>query len=195
MGEKTTMGSTQITPQMISCGGPLPELEIPMINTMVNCLTIEHRRLDELNMRLAYAATGLAGDPGAVTTYRRAIEAWDEIQRRLWSHLQIEDELVLTWGRAHQAMSDEMIDSLAAEHQRFASWWPRYRYGPWTWSPNGRLRIVQNSPTPCWPWPKPSIPTSSATRRKSCLRFSAPSSANRFGIRNADRRSGDRTSA
>jgi hemerythrin-like domain-containing protein len=117
MGEKTTMEATQITPQMISCGGPLPELEIPMINTMVNCLTIEHRRLDELNMRLAYAATGLAGDPGAVTTYRRAIEAWDEIQRRLWSHLQIEDELVLTWGRAHQAMSDEMIDSLAAEHQ------------------------------------------------------------------------------
>jgi hemerythrin-like domain-containing protein len=118
MGEKTTMEATEITPQIISCGGPLPELEIPMINTMVNCLTIEHRRLDELNMQLAYAATGLAGDPGAVATYRRAIEAWDEIQGRLWSHLQIEDQLVLTWGRAHQAISDEMIDSLAAEHQK-----------------------------------------------------------------------------
>jgi hemerythrin-like domain-containing protein len=111
------MEATEITTQMNPCRGPLPELEVPMINSMVTCLAIEHRRLDELNMRLAFAATRLAGDPDAVATYQRAIEAWNEMQRGLWSHLQIEDELVLSWGRAHQAISDTMVNALKAEHQ------------------------------------------------------------------------------
>jgi hemerythrin-like domain-containing protein len=112
------METTEITTQMNPCRGTLPELEVPMINSMVTCLAVEHRRLDELNMRLAYAATRLAGDPDAITAHRQAIEVWDEIQRGLWSHLQIENELVLSWGRAHQAISDTMIDALKSEHQK-----------------------------------------------------------------------------
>ncbi len=112
------MEATEITTQMTPCGGPLPDLEVPMINSMVTCLGIEHRRLDEQNMRLAFAATRLAGDPHAMTAHRQAIEAWDEIQRGLWSHLQIEDELVLSWGLAHQAISDTMVEALKAEHQK-----------------------------------------------------------------------------
>jgi hypothetical protein len=41
------MDAMQVTTEMTPCGEPLPELEIPMINTMVTCLGSEHRRLDE----------------------------------------------------------------------------------------------------------------------------------------------------
>ena len=50
--------------QMTPCDSPLPELEVPMINTMVACLGIEHRKLNDLIMQLACAATRLANDPG-----------------------------------------------------------------------------------------------------------------------------------
>jgi hypothetical protein len=112
------MEATEITTQMTPCGGPLPELEVPMINTTVSCLAAEHRKLDELNMQLAFAATRFVGDPDAIAAYQRAIEVWDEIQQGLWPHLQIEDELVLSWGRAHQAISDPVVDAVKAEHQK-----------------------------------------------------------------------------
>src|SRR5271167_3570519 len=99
--ETNNMEATQLTMQMAPCGGPLPDLEIPMINTMVACLGSEHRRLSELTMQLAFAATRLAADPEAVTARQRATEIWDEIRRDLWPHLQIEDELVFSWSKAH----------------------------------------------------------------------------------------------
>ena len=77
--------------QLTACDIPLPELEGPMINTMVACLGIEHRKLNDLIMRLACAATRLANDPGAVTANERALQVRDEIQHALRSHLQIED--------------------------------------------------------------------------------------------------------
>jgi len=79
------------------CNSPLPELEVPMINTMVACLGVEHRKLNGLDMRLALAASRLADDPGAITA-SQALEVWEEIRQDLWSHLQIEDELV-SWVR------------------------------------------------------------------------------------------------
>lgn len=71
---------------MMPCDGPLPELEAPMINTMVACLGGEHRKLNEQIMELACAATRLANDPGAVTANERAVQLRDEIQRALRSH-------------------------------------------------------------------------------------------------------------
>jgi hypothetical protein len=38
--------------------------------------------------------------------------------RDLWSHLQIEDGLVFSWGEAHHAMSDTLLDSLKNERQK-----------------------------------------------------------------------------
>ena len=89
-----------------------------MINAMVTCLGIEHRKLDDLNMQLAFAATRLASDPDAVTA-NRALQVWDEIRHDLWSHLQIEDELVFSWGAAHHAISDTLLDGLKSERQEF----------------------------------------------------------------------------
>jgi iron-sulfur cluster repair protein YtfE (RIC family) len=111
------MEATQVTTQMTPCRSPLPDLEIPMINTMVSCLGSEHRRLNDLTMRLAFAATRLAGDPDAVTANQRAVEVWDEIRSDLWSHLQIEDELVFSWGEAHHAISGTLLDTLKSERQ------------------------------------------------------------------------------
>src|SRR5713101_4799730 len=72
--------------QMTRCDSPLPELEVPMINTMVACLGSEHRKLDDLIMQLACAATRLASDPGAVTANERVLQVWDEIRHDLRSH-------------------------------------------------------------------------------------------------------------
>jgi Hemerythrin HHE cation binding domain len=102
------------TQMMMPCDSPLPELEIPMINTMVACLGIEHRKLNDLVMQLACAATRLANDPGAVTANERALQVWDEIQHALRSHLQIEDGLV-SWGKEHQAISGAILDIVKNE--------------------------------------------------------------------------------
>jgi iron-sulfur cluster repair protein YtfE (RIC family) len=107
----------QVTTQLTPCGTSLPELEVPMITTMVTCLRSEHRKLDDLNLQLAFAATRLADYPEAVTADQRAFELWDEIRRDLWSHLQIEDGLVLSWGEAHHAISGTLLDGLKIEHE------------------------------------------------------------------------------
>ena len=106
------MKATQVTTQMTPCGSPLPELEVPMINTLVTCLGSEHRKLDDHILQLAFAATTLASDPDALTANQRAVEAWDEIRCDLWSHLQIEDGLVFSWAEAHQAISGTLLDTL-----------------------------------------------------------------------------------
>lgn len=101
---------TQITP----CDSPLPELEVPMINTMVACLRIEHRKLNDLIMQLACAATRLAHDPGAVAANERALQLRDEIQHAIRSHLQIEDGLV-SWGMEHHAIPAALLDTVKNE--------------------------------------------------------------------------------
>src|SRR6266478_6314750 len=111
------MEPTQVTTSMMPCGGTLPELQIQMINTMVRCLSSEHRKLDEHILQLALAATRLASHPAELTANARALETWDEIRRELWSHLQIEDELVFSWGDAHQAIAPTLLDTLRAERQ------------------------------------------------------------------------------
>jgi hypothetical protein len=97
------------------CSSPLPELEVPMINTMVACLGVEHRKLNDLNMQLAYSATTPAGDSGAGEN-SEVLRVWDEIRQDLWSHLQIEDGLV-AWGETHHAIPDALLDTLKNERQ------------------------------------------------------------------------------
>jgi hypothetical protein len=103
--------------QMTPCDTPLPELEIPMINTMVSCLGTEHKKLNDLDLQLAFAATRLARDTGAFTDNDQALQIWDEIRQDLWSHLQIEDELVFSWGNAHHAIPNALLDTLNSERQ------------------------------------------------------------------------------
>jgi hypothetical protein len=98
------------------CNSPLPELEVPMINTMVACLGVEHRKLNGLDMRLALAAGRLVDDSVAITASQQALRVWDEIRQDLWSHLQIEDELV-SWGEAHHAIPSALLDRLKNERQ------------------------------------------------------------------------------
>jgi uncharacterized membrane protein YccC len=102
--------------QKTPCSSPLPQLEVPMINTMVACLGIEHRKLNGLDMGLAVAASRLADDPGANTATQQALRVWVEIRQDLWSHLQIEDGLV-SWGEAHHAISGALLETLKNERQ------------------------------------------------------------------------------
>jgi len=106
-----------MTTDKTPCGHPLPDLEIPMINTMVSCLGSEHRRLSDLTMQLAFAATNLAADQGGDTAKQRALEVWDELRRDLWPHLQIEEELVFSWGETHHAIPAALLDSLKTERE------------------------------------------------------------------------------
>jgi hypothetical protein len=88
-----------------------------MINTMVTCLGSEHRKLNYTTVQLAFAATRLASDPDAVRANQRALRAWKEIRHDLWSHLQIEDGLVHSWGEVHHAISAALLDTLKNERQ------------------------------------------------------------------------------
>jgi hemerythrin-like domain-containing protein len=84
---------------------------------MVTCLGIEHGKLNYGIVQLASAATRLATDPDSVTANQRALQVWNEIRHNLWSHLQVEDELVFSWGAAHHAISDALLDTLKNERQ------------------------------------------------------------------------------
>jgi hypothetical protein len=110
------MEAKDFTIRKTPCGGPLPELEVPMINTMVACLGVEHRKLNGLDMRLAFAASRLAGDPDAIAASQQALRVWDEIRQDPWSHLQIEDGLV-SWGEAHHAVPGALLETLKNERQ------------------------------------------------------------------------------
>lgn len=102
--------------QKTPCSSPLPELEVPMINTMVACLGVEHRKLSSLNMQLAYGATKLATDPDAIEANEKVLRVWNEIRQDLWRHLQVEDELV-SWGEAHHAIPGALLDTLKNERK------------------------------------------------------------------------------
>jgi hypothetical protein len=115
--EADNMEAKQTMIEMTPCSSPLPELEVPMINTMVTCLGSEHKRLNRLEMDLAIAAARLSGDPGATSANEKARQVWEEIRQDLWSHLQIEDSLVFSWGKAHQAISGPVLDTLKNERQ------------------------------------------------------------------------------
>jgi hypothetical protein len=97
------MEAKDFTIRKTPCSSPLPELEGPMINTMVACLVVEHKKLNGLNVQLAYGATRLASDSGGIEANQKVLRVWDEIRQDLWSHLQIEDGLV-SWGAGHHAI-------------------------------------------------------------------------------------------
>jgi hypothetical protein len=111
-------GKTDITPTDISpCSGSLPEVEVPLINTMVTCLGSDHQKLNFLTIQLALAAGRLAADADDTDGRQRAFEIWDEIRRNLWTHLQIEDELVFAWAKVHGAIPQALLEILQKEHQ------------------------------------------------------------------------------
>jgi hypothetical protein len=67
-------------------------------------------------MQLAYGATRLASDAGAIEANQKVLRVWDEIRQDLWSHLQIEDGLV-SWGEGHHAIQGALLDTLKNEPQ------------------------------------------------------------------------------
>jgi hypothetical protein len=116
LAKAMNMEARDLTIRNTPCSSPLPELEVLMINTMVPCLGVEHRKLNGLNMQLAYGATRLANDSGAIEANQEVLLVWNEIQQDLWSHLQIEDGLV-SWGEAHHAIPGSLLDTLKNERQ------------------------------------------------------------------------------
>ena len=100
------------------CFVTLPDLEVPMVNSLVSCLTREHTKLDEQILQLALAATRLAANPQDVEASRHTTEVWEGIRHYLWSHLQVEDELVLTWGAARHAIGSALSETLENERQQ-----------------------------------------------------------------------------
>lgn len=79
IGKRASYLMMRATIQMKPSRIPLPELEVPMIRTMVTCLGIGHRKLYGLNMQLAFAAKRLACDAGIITANQQALQAWDKI--------------------------------------------------------------------------------------------------------------------
>ena len=112
------MEAAQLTAQMTPCSEPLPDLEVPMINAIVTCLGSEHRKLNSLVARLALIATRPVDSANAVHANRDALQIWDEMRRTLWSHLQIEDEVVYSWGERHHAFSGSVLAVLHDEREK-----------------------------------------------------------------------------
>jgi hypothetical protein len=108
----------QLMTQRTPCSEPLPDLEVPMINAILTCLGSEHKKFSNLITRLALIATRPVDGQDAATANHDALEIWEEIRRSLWSHLQIEDELVHSWGEGHHAFSGSLRASLSDEREK-----------------------------------------------------------------------------
>jgi hypothetical protein len=89
-----------------------------MINAILTCLGSEHKKLSGLVARLALIATRPVDDQDAATANRDVLAIWEEIRRSLWSHLQIEDELVYSWGKSHRAFSSSQLAALSGEREK-----------------------------------------------------------------------------
>jgi len=116
--EAKNVEAAQLTALMTPCSEPLPDLEVPMINAIVTCLGSEHKKLSGLISRLALIANRPVDGRDAATANRDALEIWEEIRRSLWSHLQIEDELVYSWGESHHAFPSSLLGALRAEREQ-----------------------------------------------------------------------------
>lgn len=171
------MEAKDVTIRKSPCSSPLPELEVPMINTMVACLGVEHRKLNGLNMQLAYGATRLDSDGGAIEAYQKVLRVWDEIRQDLWSHLQVEDGLV-SWGEAHHAIPDALIDTLKNEREEMRKLIATLRELSSGVDRERTAETAMPSRKPCWRWPGRSTHTSSATTVRSCPRYYARCSPN-----------------
>ena len=112
------MEVAQLAAQMTLCSEPLPDLEVPMINALVACLGSEHRKLNGLVTRLALIATRHVDSRDVAAANRDAFEIWEEIWHTLRSHLQIEDELVYSWGERHHAFSGSLLAALNEEREK-----------------------------------------------------------------------------
>ena len=112
------MEAAQLAAQMTLCSEPLPDLEVPMINALVACLGSEHRKLNGLVTRLALIATRHVDSRDVAAANRDAFEIWEEIWHTLRSHLQIEDELVYSWGERHHAFSGSLLAALNEEREK-----------------------------------------------------------------------------
>jgi hemerythrin-like domain-containing protein len=118
LSEARNVEAAQLTAQMTPCSEPLPDLEVPMINAIVACLGSEHRKLNSLVTRLALMATRPVDSSNAAAANRDTLQIWDEMRRTLWSHLQIEDELVYSWGVGHHAVSGSLLTALNDEREK-----------------------------------------------------------------------------
>jgi len=116
--EAKNVEAAQLTAQMTPCSEPLPDLEVPMINALVACLGSEHRKLNGLVTRLALIATRHVDSRDVAAANRDAFEIWEEIRHTLRSHLQIEDELVYSWGESHHAFSSSLLAALSGEREK-----------------------------------------------------------------------------
>lgn len=89
-----------------------------MINAILTCLGSEHKKLSGLIARLALIATRPVDGQDAASATREVLEIWEQIRRSLWSHLQIEDELVYSWGKSHHAFSSSLLATLSGEREK-----------------------------------------------------------------------------
>jgi len=95
-----------------------PDSEVPLLNAIVSCLTREHQRFEEPLMRLANAATRLHSDPSNSKLYKDAVAAWSALSANLWTHLQLESDVVLSWGAARNDVPTELVEALRSEATR-----------------------------------------------------------------------------
>ena len=68
------MEAAQLMTQKTPCSEPLPDLEVPMINAIVTCLSSEHKKLSSLINRLALIASRPVDGQTATTVNLDALE-------------------------------------------------------------------------------------------------------------------------
>jgi iron-sulfur cluster repair protein YtfE (RIC family) len=88
-----------------------------MINTIVNCLALEHRRFNDALMTLGAASASLASDPLNSKFHERATQAWSSLKSDLWLHLELENAVVFWWGGLQLTSGFDFVGELSREQR------------------------------------------------------------------------------
>jgi len=103
--------------------------EARMINAIVNCLALEHRRFNDALMALGAVSASLAADPLNSEIYERTTQAWARLKSDLWSHLALENGLVFWWSGYQVKSGRDFVGDLSREQREIREVVRRIEFG------------------------------------------------------------------
>jgi iron-sulfur cluster repair protein YtfE (RIC family) len=80
-----------------------------VVNSMLDCLTIDHALFAEPLMRMTQAASALAASPADIRLRNEAIGAWTMLKSDLWQHLWRENALLFSWAKPQADLPEHLF--------------------------------------------------------------------------------------
>jgi iron-sulfur cluster repair protein YtfE (RIC family) len=86
-----------------------PAVEGEVVNSMVDCLAIDHALFAQPLLRMTQAASALAASPTDIRLRNEALGAWTMLKSDLWHHLRRENSLLFSWAKPQADLPEQLF--------------------------------------------------------------------------------------